>query len=155
MSLVVALSVVSEASILIFTFYWAPLLSSVFAESIEASSAAAAAVSGAVMTASSSAGLTPMGAAAAAVLEPGVAQAGAGAGGAAELVTAATRYLADAPSWSTDSSFSSSSSIPYMLIYATFMMSTMLGTCSRQTLSFHCLSTVCPLSVHCLSTVCL
>ena len=111
MSLVVALSVVSEASILIFTFYWAPLLSSVFANSIQAP----------IITAAVSAPVTfsapPVASATAAVVATAVSS------DPSSVVSVATRYLLE----SVQTNVVTSTPIPFMLIYATFMMSTMLG----------------------------
>jgi len=104
MSLVVSLSVMSEASILIFTFYWAPLLSTVFADSIQLSTAATVASSGPPIVNLIS-GATP------AAVSTGV-------------VSSATRYLLATVQ---GSSVVASTPIPFVLIYATFTMSTMLG----------------------------
>ena len=98
----------SEASILIFTYYWAPLLTSVFTNSMQVATASSVTTAtlmdnmhdadrGQEVVSSSSAAIAP-----------------------ANVVTS-SRYLLEG-----DSVFGDAN-IPYVLIYATFIMSTMLG----------------------------
>lgn len=96
MTLVVGLSVMTEASILIFTFYWAPLLTTAFSNSIDMSATSRPAPS--VLVFPDSVAIT---------------------NDASSIATSATRYL--------QGSMTSAAAIPFVLIYATFVMSTMLG----------------------------
>jgi hypothetical protein len=123
MSLVVGLSVVSEASILIFTFYWAPFLSAVFAQSMQAS-----APFGAASAPDPSLAFSTLPAAAATAVPEAADESG---GVVAGVASSAARYLAEslvtASTAEGTAATATATPIPYMLIYATFMMSTMLG----------------------------
>lgn len=141
MSLVVALSVVSEASILIFTFYWAPLLSSVFAESVQLMSSSS--LSSSSSSSSSLASHAMMNAATTVLTTsppapPGAAMAIAAAtsGVASSIVegipsgftaTVVRRLLDEGMNLISESTVVTNTPIPFMMIYASFMMSTMLG----------------------------